>query len=228
MNRFEELKKKNPYLKLFRVTDEKFSKYGYVIDTVDPAPFVETVLRELERPSSGSRYVPAVDCLEFCLDGQEEAGRIRGCLGGQMDLQIGICHGHNDRMGALEWHKSSEINLAVTPMVLFLGDLREIENGGRYDSGKVEAFYLEKNQMVELYGTTLHFCPCEVEKEGFSCIVILPRGTNMPLEKMKVERGFLWARNKWLICHEENAGLTEKGVWPGIYGKNWIVNRLES
>ena len=227
MSRYEELKKRNPHLKLFRVTEEEFRPYGRVIGDGNMAPLVETVLLEMERPAAGSSYVAAVPCL----DENETAKRIRRNYGGQMDMQIGLCHGHNERMGALEWHKSSEFNVAVTDMVLFLGDLREMEEGGRYDSGKVEAFYLEEGQMVEVYGTTLHFCPCEVDGQGFSCIVILPRGTNTALEDGEwnaggAEADFLWARNKWLICHEENAGLAAKGVWAGIYGENWKVHGL--
>ena len=222
MSRYEELKKRNPHLKLFRVTEEEFRPYGRVIGDGNMAP-----LLEMERPAAGSIYVAAVPCL----DENETAKRIRRNYGGQMDMQIGLCHGHNERMGALEWHKSSEFNVAVTDMVLFLGDLREMEEGGRYDSGKVKAFYLEEGQMVEVYGTTLHFCPCEVDGQGFSCIVILPRGTNTALEDGEwnaggAEADFLWARNKWLICHEENAGLAAKGVWAGIYGENWKVHGL--
>lgn len=227
MSRYEELKKRNPHLKLFRVTEEEFRPYGRVIGDGNMAPLVETVLREMERPAAGSSYVAAVPCL----DESETAKLICRSYGGQMDMQIGLCHGHNDRMGALEWHKSSEFNVAVTDMVLFLGDLREMEEGGRYDSGKLKAFYLEEGQMVEVYGTTLHFCPCEVDGQGFSCIVILPRGTNTALEDGEwnaggAEADFLRARNKWLICHEENAGLAAKGVWAGIYGENWKVHGL--
>ncbi len=221
MNRYEEIKMKNPDLKLFRVTDREFQDYGNLILEFDPVSFTDTVLMEQERPVQGSQYIP---CLP-CLDEKEEADRIRSHYGGQMNLQFGLCHGHNEQMQALEWHRSSEFNIAVTDMLLFLGDLRDLEKG-RYDSDKLKAFYLEKNQMVEIYGTTLHFCPCEVDGQGFSSIVILPRGTNTALDDEKEKQGFLWARNKWLICHEGNTSLIEKGCWPGIYGENWNVSQL--
>ena len=58
-----------------------------------------------------------------------------------------------------------------------------------------------KGTTIEVYATTLHFCPCEVTVSGFSCIVGLQRGTNHPLEDRK--QGLLWAKNKWLLAHEE-------------------------
>ena len=77
--------------------------------------------------------------------------------------------------------------------------------------------------MVEIYSSTLHFCPCEVSKEGFGCIVILPKGTNLPLEEEEADP-FLFRKNKWLIAHEENKDLIQKGVTPGITGTNIRIN----
>lgn len=222
MSRYEELKRRNPHLALAPVTDQAFRQYGRVLEGMETEELTGLVLDELERPETGSSYLPAVPCL----DEGEMAERIRESLLGQMDWQIGLCHGHCDRMNALEWHMSSEINVGVTDMVLFLGDIRDMGKDGRYDSGKVRAFYLEENQAVEVYGTTLHFCPCEVDEEGFSCIVMLPRGSNEALEEGTEKKGFLWARNKWLVCHEEYDRLKEKGVRAGIYGENWNLTPI--
>ena len=72
---------------------------------------------------------------------------------------------------------------------------------------------------------TLHFCPCEVTGSGFSCIVGLQRGTNLPIApEQKVNK--LWAANKWLLGHEANTGLIERGAFPGIYGENWKINPI--
>ena len=79
--------------------------------------------------------------------------------------------------------------------------------------------------MIEVYSDTLHFCPCEVTKNGFSCIVGLQRGTNLPIApEQKVNK--LWAANKWLIGHEANTGLIERGAFAGIYGENWQINPI--
>ena len=36
----------------------------------------------------------------------------------------------------------------------------------------------------------------------------------------------LWAANKWLLGHEANTGLIERGAFPGIYGENWKINPI--
>ena len=84
---------------------------------------------------------------------------------------------------------------------------------------------LAQGEMVEVYADTLHFCPCEVTKNGFSCIVGLQRGTNLPLEPEQ-KKGTLWAANKWLLGHEANTSLIERGAFSGIYGENWEINPI--
>ena len=116
---------------------------------------------------------------------------------------------------------SSEINIAATPLIVLLGLKYEME-GNRYDSSKVKAFYVESGTMIELFGTTMHFCPCQVSDEGFSNVVVLPKDTNALLDNpSKVE--LLFKKNKWLICHEGNDNLIKIGVFPGIYGENYKV-----
>ena len=76
-----------------------------------------------------------------------------------------------------------------------------------------------------MYATTLHFCPCEVSAEGFRCIVVLPRGTNHPLQQPRpdnAEGRLLWAKDKWLIAHEE-APAVQRGAYVGIHGENYEI-----
>ena len=40
---------------------------------------------------------------------------------GELPIQIGYCNGHNELLNAVEYHRSSEINLAATDAVLILG-----------------------------------------------------------------------------------------------------------
>ncbi len=117
---------------------------------------------------------------------------------------------------------SSEINIAVTPLVLILGHIWDIENG-KTDSSKFKAFYLPAGTVAEVYSTTLHFCPCEVEKGGFGCVVGLPLGTNTPLETEGPDP-LLFRKNKWLIAHNDNKALISRGVFSGISGENFKIN----
>ena len=120
------------------------------------------------------------------------------------------------------YHKSSEIDVAFTPLVLLLAKVQSIENN-KLDTSCVEGFYLPKGTAVELYATTLHFSPCKVSDEGFKCIVILPNGTNESLPQLPhnpiAEEQLLWMRNKWLLAHPESAPAA-KGAWVGLTGEN--------
>ena len=68
----------------------------------------------------------------------------------------------------------------------------------------------------------MHFCPCQVDDGGFSCVVILPKGTNTDL-KEKTDDKLLFRNNKWIICHDKNEALINRGVYPGIHGVNYEI-----
>ena len=209
------LKELNKDLKIYSIHDDEFKKYGAVID-FDSTEFVKTC-KGMQYPESGAYYQPSVEDLEKLSSGK----KLREILFGGLDTQFGICHGHNDTMNGLEYHKCSEINIAVTPVVLILGQTFDMD-GDEYDSSKVEAFYLEEGDTIEMFATTLHYCPCQVSDEGFSSVVLLPKGTNTPLEE-KIDDKLVVMKNKWLICHEESKSDVENGVYPRIHGVNYKI-----
>ena len=211
----EALQKDNPHIQIHSVHEAVFASYGRFIeeDTTEICAAAE----KLPFPEEGSRYVAAEDSLEAT----EFAKRLREEYCGQLDEQVGICYGHSNRLNALEWHTCNEFNVAVRPLVLLLAKRGDMDEKGRLDAAKVKAFYLAQGEMIEVYSDTLHFCPCEVTTDGFSSIVGLQRDTNLPLQDRKQE--LLWARNKWLIAHEDNALLVARGAVPGIYGENWTI-----
>lgn len=220
MDRLQELRAKNPHLRIYSVHDEQFRRYGNVIeeDTTAFRKAAETI----PFPESGSAYEAAIPAL----DTLPEAERFRALHCGGLDEQVGLCWGHSDTLNALEWHTCNEFNIAVREMVLLLAKRDDLDADGRLDSAKVNAFYLAEGDFVEVYADTLHFCPCEVTKNGFSSIVALQRGTNLPLKPEQIT-GALWAANKWLIAHKEHSKLVEKGAVVGIYGENWKVNKID-
>ncbi|MGL6023006.1 MAG: DUF4867 family protein, partial [Cetobacterium sp.] len=127
-------------------------------------------------------------------------------------------------LNGLEYHKSSEINVAVTDLVLLLAKTTEIKES-ELDSSVVKAFLLPRGMAVELYSTTMHFAPCKVSNDGFKCIVILPKETNtdISLEDKDIlteEDKFLFKRNKWLLVHGDKQDLIAKGAFHGISGEN--------
>ena len=215
----EALQKANPHIQIHSVHEAVFASYGRFIeeDTTEICATAE----KLPFPEEGSRYMAA----EASLEATEFAKRLREEYCGQLDEQVGICYGHSNRLNALEWHTCNEFNVAVRPLVLLLAKRGDMDEKGRLDAAKVKAFYLAQGEMIEVYSDTLHFCPCEVTTDGFSSIVGLQRDTNLPLQDRKQE--LLWARNKWLIAHEDNAPLVARGAVPGIYGENWTINPVK-
>ena len=139
---------------------------------------------------------------------------------GGLPIQIGYCNGHNHTLNALEYHRDSEINIAVTDMVLLLAKEEEIEDDHTLDTSKVKAFFVPAGTGVELYATTLHYAPCTAQEGGFRCVVVLPKGTNeeLPFETAKEgENRLLAAMNKWLIAHED---AQIEGAFCGLKGEN--------
>ncbi|MBQ9914826.1 MAG: DUF4867 family protein [Clostridia bacterium] len=200
-------------MKIYRVTDKEFLPFGRVL-SLD----TEEIVKEGEKvqmPREGSQYVPSkaeFEALPIMKTIQNE------CFG-ELPTQLGYCWGHSNMLNALEWHKCSEVNIAVTDLILLLGDVRDLEEGNKYDSAKVKAFRVLKGEAIEVYATTLHFCPIEVSASGFGCVVGLLKGTNTDLE-LAPEDKRLFRKNKWIIAHNENKALLDKGVVGGIYGVN--------
>lgn len=212
----ENLKKLNSEVKFLDVNSPEFATFGRVIKTLDISE-IKKEAEKMENPENGSSYLPSVEAFEKL----EIAKTIKNEFFGTLDSQLGYCWGHNNFLNATEWHKGSEINIAITPLVLILGHVWDIVDG-KIDSSDFTAFYLPAGTVVEVYETTLHFCPCEVENSGFGCVVGLPKGTNTNLET-EVENKMLFRKNKWLICHVENKALIEKGVVSGITGTNYEI-----
>lgn len=211
----DKLRKLNPELEIYSIRDEQFEKYGNVLN-LDTQEIVDAC-HKLTFPETGSEYIASVDSLEN-LDMSED---LRQIMFGGCPAQIGITHGYNKFMNGLEYHRCSEVNIAATSLVLILGLQYEMD-GTEYDSAKVKAFYLEKGDAVEVYATSLHFCPCQVSDSGFSCVTVLPKDTNTLLDKPSDDK-LLFKKNKWIICHDKNQALIDRGVYPGIHGVNYEI-----
>lgn len=216
----ERLKGMNSF-PIYSYDDKEFLEYGRVLTGYDFSNLVEYADKETSVPKTGNIYKGSVAEMES-IDGLNEL--LKKNFYGGMETQIGYCNGNNHFLNGLEYHKGSEINVAVTDLVLLLAKTTEIENEF-IDSSKVKGFYLPQGTAVEIYQTTMHFAPCKVNDKGFKCIVILPKGTNEDLvlsekEIISTEDKFLFKRNKWLLVHEIKQDLIEKGAFLGIKGEN--------
>ena len=200
------------------VTDQTFRKYGRILKGYD---FTELFAEMEKTPVTDSvEYVPGVEALEklsVCMDLTES-------MYGGLPIQIGYCNGNNYYLNAVEYHRSSEVDIPVgRDLILLLGMQQDIEDDFTYDTGKIEAFLVPAGTAVELYATTLHYAPCNASEEGFRCVVVLPKDTNLALAvspELTGEDRLMTARNKWLIAHE-NAGI--EGAFNGLKGENLCV-----
>ncbi len=185
------------------IFDAEFSPYGqvhkgYKLDGLLAA------MKAIPLPESGTTYQPTIPELEalpiFELFGANAYGG--------MPVQLGMCWGRNTKLNCLEYHRDSEFNVGTHDFILLLAKHDEIVDG-MLDTAKVRAFRVPAGVLVEVYATTLHYAPCHTdEAEGFRVAVALPRGTNEAKPAIKAiteEDQLLWARNKWLLAHEDSA-----------------------
>lgn len=203
------------------VFDPEFKKYGKVVTGYD----IKALSEEMEKTvlPEGVTYIPGVAELEATAFASQMKERFYGGL----PVQVGFCNGHNDMLNALEYHRSSEVNVAVTDLILMLGSQQDIEEDYSYDTAKVEAFLVPKGTVIEVYATTLHYAPCGVKGQGFRCTVVLPKDTNLDLETAPAQDGedrLLFARNKWLVAHADAA---IEGAFNGLKGKNLSLADFE-
>ena len=202
-------------MKIYSIHDKEFENYGEVV----ACPFFDVFekgAKEIAVPETGCSYMASVPAFETA-----EAKAYYNDYFGDMDAQIGYCWGRNDMLNALEWHKSSEVHCALEDMILLLGDKREMQNGV-FDTKNIKAFLVKKGESVEIYQTTLHFCPSMPENKVFKNVVILPRGTNTPLNTPSADKKLI-ARNKWLVCHPECKKHVDLGRVVGLVGENIVV-----
>lgn len=201
------------------VLDEEFRTYGRVLE-MGAAEFLTEVQKLPEAPKGQVLYeasIPALEQTRLFLKFMDE-------VYGGMPVEFGCCHGFNDKLNGLEYHRDSEINIAGTDMILMVGHRWDIDySDNSYDTARVEAFFVPRGTVVELFATTLHYAPCGVDGKEFRSGVILPEGTNEHLEvepEAKGEGGMLFAVNKWLLVHPESG---ERGRVGLLKGKNLTV-----
>ena len=210
-------------MKLYHVTDAEFAQYGRVLDGYD---FTEmfSVAENFSVPKDGIVYIASCAELENCAVAEEM--RLRGF--GGLGIQVGYVAGNNCRLDCLEYHKSSEFNIAKETVILVLGTVFEMQNG-TFDTSLCKCFLIPAGTGVELYGTTLHYAPFSTDENGYRVLCVLPKGTNaekQPVEARGDEDLLCGGVNKWLMTHPE-AAPENQGVHIGLYGKNIAISDIQ-
>ena len=137
-------------MKIQKVTDPAFRKYGKVLEGYN----FSALLKEMKHTPVPEDvvYVPSVEELE-ALEVEKD---LRNRAFGGLPVEIGYCNGHNKKLNAVEYHRNSEINVAVTDLVLLIGHQQDVEPDFTYDTSKIEAFLVPAGTGIEVYATTLH------------------------------------------------------------------------
>lgn len=230
MNKLRALQEANPGVEILSVSDPAYRRYGQVITEVNADQEIQ-YMREQIRAENTNGVVYDAE-----VPGLAQAGGLLAELTqknyGDMPVQLGWCYGHNLTLDGLEYHKASEIDVAVTDVVLMLAHYDDIhwDDSPWLDSACVKIFYVPQGTVFELYAWGMHFAPQHIsEAEGFCMLVALPRGTNLSLEHRPAGTGeapLLFARSKWLLVHPEAESLVKDGAFVGIRGKNLKLNAI--
>ncbi len=205
-------------MKLTSIFDTSFQAYGRVVTEYDCTELMEA-MKSTPVPEN-VLYVPSVPELEALPIFEA----LKKDFYGGLPIQMGFTNGHNGVLDALEYHRSSEWNLACTDVVLLLGLRKDVDPvTHEYDTANVRAFHVPAGVAFETYATTLHYAPCSYMGKGYQFVVVLPKGTNLPLTFEPSREGegkLITAANKWLIAHPESS---LKNVHFGLRGVNHRV-----
>ncbi len=205
-------------IEIHSVSESEFAPYGRVLSGFDFSDLISYMEENTSIPENGNVYVPSVPDMEK----YPIFDTVKNTVFGGSEIQIGYCNGRNTTYNGFEYHKAPEINVAVTDFMLVLGHSYDIENN-TYKTEQAKVFFVPKGTAIEMFGTTLHLSPCRTSDEGFRDIVILPKGTNTPLETKIYsddESKLLLQKNKWVIAHPEREPLIKQGAVAGVIGEN--------
>lgn len=204
-------------MKIYSVLDKEFAPYGKVLEGYDCSELLKSLDETTPLPD-GVAYEPSVASLEYT----SLMGQLQNNAYGGMPIQLGYCNGRNTKLNCLEYHRDSELNIGLYDFILLVAKQDDIIDD-KLDTSKVMAFKANAGQVVEVYATTLHYAPCNAEKDGkFKVVIVLPKGTNTAkpdITALNEEDKWLRACNKWLLAHKDAAEASD-GAYVGLTGEN--------
>jgi hypothetical protein len=221
----EKLRALNPHLPMHHVSADRFANYGRVLDAYDFSLWLDYLDAKTIVPPQGNIYLPSEPGLEALAPFSE----VRDTLFAGMAIQAGYCNGNSSLLNGLEYHKSIEVIVAQTDLVLQLADYGHMVNF-TLDVAHVEAFFVPAGTALELKPTALHLAPSRLSDAGFKAAIVLPLGTNTDLpgdariQKDDPESRLLFKKGKWMLAHPENPVPIAKGAAAALIGPNLQVH----
>ena len=127
-------------MKISSVKEKEFRTYGRVLP-LDVTDFVETIKARPAVKKGEVVYEPSVRAFEELPLYQE----LKDKTYGEQAIEFGHCSGWNEKLNAVEYHRSSEIDIAATDLYLILGREQDIDyENNTYDTSKMEYVYENK------------------------------------------------------------------------------------
>ena len=230
MDRLSLLRQKNPGLAIHTVDEPLFRRYARLVESpvfAEVAAYIDRTTTVPER----NTYVADVPELHT----PETDAALSAFYGGLVP-QIGWCNGPNFSMNGSEYHKGPELTIAITDCLMWWMLPEDLVDFDHVDSSKAEVFYIPQGCAFLLKPEILHLAPCKVDSRGYKTVIILPMGTNRPIDpELKAtikangdpESKILHMSNKYMITHKDWQPLVSQGVHIGLLGENRRVNPID-
>lgn len=129
-------------MEIKKVTDPEFRKYGKVVENIDFSGLIRALTEKTPLPADVV-YEPSAEVLEA----EPVFETVQKKAYGEMPVQIGYCNGHNHKLNALEYHRSSEINVAATDVILLVGHQQDITPEFTYDTSWWKHFFSRRERL---------------------------------------------------------------------------------
>ena len=227
----EKLREKNPGLTIHTVDETLFSDYARIVTS----PVFSSLSDYIDKNTVVTeRNVYVADIPE--LHTAETDAALSVFFGG-MKVQIGYCNGCNFSMNGVEYHKSPELTIAITDCLMWWTNPKYLVDFNHVDSSASDLFFIPAGCSFLLNPSVLHLAPCRVDSNGYKTVIILPFGTNMPIEDSlkqsfrasgDPEASILHMTNKYMITHKDWEPLVKQNVHIGLTGQNRSVRPIDS
>ena len=107
-------------MEILKVTDAEFKTYGKVLEGYDMTDLLKA-MEHAPLPLDEVIYEPSIEELE----GLKIADEMKERAYGGLEIQIGYCNGNNKKLNAVEYHRSSELDIAVDDLKKAEGKMPE-------------------------------------------------------------------------------------------------------
>ncbi len=225
MDAYEKMCKINSEYKIGKISNPDFRKYGVVWEGFDIDELKEFAEENISVDPRENFYAPSNPELESLplmksISDEVYAG---------MPVEAGECTGQTRNFTAVEYHQGSEVNIALTDVVMVLAHRAVLEEKGSINPRKdAELFFVPAGTVFEMYSDTLHYSPIKVHDSGFAVIVILPQGSNQPLpDGFKAENRRIVKKNKFQLVHACRKDKIAAGAVIGVTGELIELKQIE-